>query len=116
MAVMRSATDSGIPKLAAGTRYLKEQLTAGGAKVLLPEDCLKDFVVDAIEATARTPVQGESYIASLRRHLESRARFIFRWLSSDDALDDAASRGLIEIARKHGVRRMRCSAGKSSER
>lgn len=112
---MRSATDSGIPKLAAGTRYLKEQLIAGGAKVLPSEDCLKDFVLDAIEAAARSPEQGESYIASFRRHLESRARFILRWMSSDEAFEDAASRGLLEIARKHGLRRVRSSAGKPSE-
>lgn len=116
MAVIRSATDSGIPKLGAGTRYLKEQLTAGGAKVLPSEECLKDFVLDAIEAAARTPEQADSYIASLRRHLESRARFILRWMSTDEAFEGAASRGLREIARKHGVRRMRSSAGKSSER
>lgn len=116
MAVKRSATDSGIPKLAAGTRYLKEQLTAGGARVLLSEDCLKDFVLDAIEAATRTSEQGEPYITSLRRHLESRARFILRWVSTEEAFEDAASRCLVEIARKHGVRRLWRSAGNAAAR
>lgn len=111
---MRSATDSGIPKLAAGTRYLKERLIAGGAKVLPPEECLQDFVLAAIEAAARSPEQGESYIASLRRHLKSRARFILAWMSSDAAFEDAAPRDLLEIARKHGLRRALGSAGKPS--
>ncbi|SRR5579883_364836 len=115
---MRSAADPGIPKLAAGTRYLKEQLTAGGATVLPSEDCLHDFVLDAIGAAARTPERSESYIASLRRHLESRARFILRWMSLGGASEGAASRsrGLLAIARKHGLPRGQNPAGKPSER
>ena len=70
MAVILSATSAGVPKLAAGTRYLKEQLSAGGAKALPSKACLEDFALDAIRATARTQEQGESYIASLRHHLE----------------------------------------------
>src|SRR5579883_1804256 len=104
---MRSAADPGIPKLAAGTRYLKEQLTAGGATVLPSEECLKDFVLDAIGAAARTAERSESYIASLRRHLESRAQFILQWMSSEEPLEGVTSRsrGLIEIVRKHGLPR-----------
>jgi hypothetical protein len=114
VAFTRSAADSGVPKLAAGTRYLKEQLATGGAKVLPSQDCLKDFVLDAIAATARSQEQGESYIACLRRHLESRARFILLWLSSEAAIREAAWQDLIGIARKHRLARAQSSAGKSA--
>jgi hypothetical protein len=116
VAATRSAAHSAIPKLTAGTRYLKEQLIADGAKILPSEDCLKDVVLDTIEAVTSNPQKGESYIASLRRHLESRARFILRWMSTDEALEDAACRGLLEIARKRGLRRSRSLAGKPSQR
>lgn len=63
-------------------RYLKEELGAVGAPILPPDECLKDFVLDAIEAASRTPEQSVSYIASVRRHLKTRAQFILRWMSS----------------------------------
>ena len=114
VAFTRSAADSGVPKFAAGTRYLKERLATGGAKVLPSQDCLKDFVLDAIIATARIKEQGESYIACLRRLLESRARFILLWLSSEAAIREAAWQDLIGIAHKHRLVRARSSAGKSA--
>lgn len=116
MAVIRSATSSGVPKLAAGTRYLKEQLSTGGAKILPSNACLEDFVLDAIHATARTQEEGESYIASLRHHLESRARFILLWMSSEGAIHEATWRGLVAIARKHDLPSEGNSAGRCAER
>lgn len=114
VAFTRSAADSGVPKLAAGTRYLKDQLIMGGAKVLPSQECLQDFVLDAIAAIARSQDQGESYIACLRRLLESRARFMLLWLSTDGAIREAAWQELIAIARKHGLARTQSSAGKSA--
>jgi len=114
VAFTRSAADSGVPKLAAGTRYLKDQLITGGAKVLPSQECLQDFVLDAIAAIARSQDQGESYIACLRRLLESRARFMLLWLSTDGAIREAAWQELIAIARKHGLARTQSSTGKSA--
>ena len=68
-----------VPKLTAGTRYLREQLSAYGVKVSLSEGCLQNFVCHASEAVVRTQRRGESYISCLRRHLDARARFILLW-------------------------------------
>lgn len=93
----------GVPKLAAGKRYLKEQLNAGGMMVPLSEGCLEAFVLDAIHAAARTQEEGESYILSLRRHLEERAQFILLWTGSEAATYETTWRHLADIAREHGL-------------
>ena len=115
MKPLHTARGAEVPKFAAGMRYLKEELSAVGATVLPPDECLKDFVLDAIEAASRMPQQGESYIASVRRHLKAKAQFILRWMSSDEAFEDEARRGLIGIARKHGLARGPRSASSSAE-
>jgi hypothetical protein len=86
MTLLHSARDSAVPKLMAGTRYLKEQLSAYGVRVLLSEGCLKDFVLNAFAAVAKTLLPGETYNACLCRHLDSRVRFILLWTSSDFAI------------------------------
>lgn len=93
----QSTGASGVPKLAAGLRYLKEQLSAAGAQVLPSEECLTDFVLNAIEAAAWAQKPGESYVACLRREIKGRARFIVEWVGS--------GRDLIRLARKHGLSR-----------
>lgn len=100
-----TAEDPSVPKLAAATRYLKEQLSASGCEILPSEECAKDFALDAIEVTGRTQGQGESYIACVRRHLDERARFIILWTSTDETFDQAVWRDLVEIARKHALPR-----------
>ena len=99
------AEDSAIPKLRAAVRYLMEQLSASGVKVLPSRECLKEFALDAIDATRRTQRQGESYITCVCRHLDARVRFIILWTSTDEAFDQAAWRGLIGIAGKHALPR-----------
>jgi hypothetical protein len=107
---------SGVPKLIAGARYLKDQLGAYGAKLLLAEGCLKDFVLNATEAVVRTQQHGESYISCLCRHLDARARFIFLWTSSDEPYDRAVWGDLVAMAQKHDLQRAWDSpARKSSE-
>jgi hypothetical protein len=113
--LLHTARDSAVPKLTAGTRYLKEQLSAYGVKVLLSEGCLKDFVLNASAAVAQTLQPGETYIACLCRHLDARARFILLWTSSDEAYDREAWGDLVAMAQKHAVPRAGSSARKLSD-
>jgi hypothetical protein len=113
--LLHFARDSGVPKLTAGTRYIKEQLSAYGVQVLLSEGCLKDFVRNAIEAVVRTQQQGESYISCLCRHLDARARFILLWTTSDESFDRAVWRDLVAMAQKHALPRAGSPARKASE-
>ena len=109
--MIRSSTAKGpaVPKLAAAMRYLKEQLSLSGIEILPSKECLKDFAVDAIDATGRTQRQGESYITCVCRHLDARVRFIILWTSTDEAFDQAAWCHLVGIARKHALPRPRNS-------
>jgi hypothetical protein len=113
--LLYTARDSAVPKLTAGTRYLKEQLSAYGVKVLLSEGCLKDFVLNASAAVAQTVQPGETYIACLCRHLDARARFILLWTSSDEAYDREVWGDLVAMAQKHAVPRAGSSARKLSD-
>ncbi len=90
MTLWSTAEDPAVPKLAAATRYLKEQLSAGGGEILPSEECLTDFTLDAIDRAGRTQGPGESYIACIGRHLDERALFIVLWMSTDQACDRAA--------------------------
>jgi hypothetical protein len=108
------ARDCGVPKLTAGTRYLKEQLSAYGVKAFVSEACLKDFVRNATEAVAKTLQPGESYIECLCRHLDARARFVLLWTSSDEPYDRAIWRELVAMAQKHSVPRARTPARKTA--
>ena len=113
--MIRSSTAKGpaVPKLAAAMRYLKEQLSLSGIEILPSKECLKDFAVDAIDATGRTQRQGESYITCVCRHLDARVRFIILWTSTDEAFDQAVWRDLAGIARKHALPRPRSSQSNS---
>jgi hypothetical protein len=108
------AGDPGVPKLTAGARYLKEQLSAYGVKTVVSEACLKDVVHNATEAVAETLQPGESYIECLCRHLDARARFILLWTSSDEPYDRAVWRELVAMAQKHSVPRAGAPACKTS--
>ena len=105
---------SAVPKLTAGTRYLKEQLSACGLKCLPSEECLKDFVLNATEAVGQTLQPGEPYISCLCRHLDARARFIFLWTSSDEPFSRPVWGNLIAVAQKHGLARAHCPTCKLS--
>jgi hypothetical protein len=113
--LLQCERDSRVPKLTAGTRYLKAQLSACGVQILLSEDCLKDFVRNATEAVVRTRQQGESYIACLCRHLDARARFIHLWTSSDESFDRPVWEDLVAMARKRALPRAASPPRKSSE-
>ena len=105
--VTRSSTaeDPAIPKLTAAGRYLEEQLSANGVDNLPSKECLKEFALDAIDATDRTRRRGESYISCLCRDLDARVRFIILWTTTNEAFEEAMWRDLVEIARKHAVLR-----------
>lgn len=102
--------DSGVVKLAAGTRYLREQLGLQGLKFPPSEACIKDFVLNATEAVVQTLRPGESYIVCLCRHLDARARFIVLWTSSVEAYDRAVWSELVAIGRKHALPRAQSGA------
>ena len=114
MPPLQVSNGSGVPKLTAAIRHLREQLSACDVKVLLSEGCLKDFVLNAMEAVVRTQQSGESYISCLCRHLDARARFILLWTNSDEAYDRAVWGDLVTMARTHALPRAWSGAGKPS--
>lgn len=101
-----------IPKLAGGTRYLKEQLSAYSVRVPLSQECLKDFVLSATDAVVQTQTPAESYISCLCRHLDARARFILLWTTSDETFDRSEWLTLVAIAQKHALPRTSGPASK----
>ncbi len=102
---MARSNTSAVPKLTAAARCLREQLSASGIQILPAEECLKEFALDAIDATDRTRRRGESYISCLCRDLDARVRFIILWTTTNEAFEEAMWRDLVEIARKHAVLR-----------
>lgn len=115
MTLLQFPSGSGVPKLAAGVRHLKDQLSTCGAKVLLSEGCLKDFVLNALEAVVRTQQAGESYISCLCRHLDARARFILLWTRTDERYDRPVWGDLVAMAQKHALPRAWSQVRKLSE-
>lgn len=105
MALLQLERDPGVPKLTAGARYLRKELSANGLNVFLSDSCLKDFVLSATEALAQTQTRGEPYISCLCRHLDARARFILLWTTSEEVFDRKAWSSVVAIARKHALPR-----------
>jgi hypothetical protein len=84
-----------------GQRWLREQLRDLGVTAPLSPGCLDEFVANAAKDAATTRSSDETYAASLRRQLETRARFIHRWTTSDDKLTQPEWSEWSAIARKH---------------
>lgn len=114
--LLHFARDLRLPELTVGTRYLEEQLSAYGVTVPPSEDCLNDFVHNALDATVRTQQQDETTLSCLHRHLHARARFLFLWMSSSKPYDPAVWEDWIAIAQKHAVPRTGSPAHQPSER
>lgn len=114
MPPLQVSNGSRVPKLTAAIRHLREQLSACDVKVPLSEGCLKDFVLNAMEAVVRTQKLGESYISCLCRQLDARARFIFLWTSSDEPYDRAVWGDLVAMAQTHALPRVWSGADKPS--
>lgn len=84
-----------------GLRWLKEQLRELGVTAPLSPGCLSEFVANAAKDATATRSADETYAASLRRQLDARARFIHRWTTSDDKLNQPEWSEWNAIARKH---------------
>ena len=84
-----------------GLRWLREQLRDVGVTAPLSPGCLNEFIANAAKDATTTRGSGETYAASLRRQLETRAHFIHRWTTSDDKLTQPEWSEWSAIARKH---------------
>lgn len=84
-----------------GLRWLKEQLRDLGVTAPLSPGCLLEFIENAAKEAAASARSDETYAASLRRQLETRARFIHHWTTSDDKLTQPEWSKWSAIARKH---------------
>ena len=84
-----------------GLRWLREQLRELGVTAPLSPSCLNDFIASAAKAASLPQSSGETYAASLRKHLEAEARFIHLWTNSDDQLSQPEWSEWIAIARRH---------------
>jgi hypothetical protein len=103
--LLQLARDSGVPKLTAGVRSLRERLGAYGVKGLPSAACLKDFVPNATEAVAPTPAgRRRMHRVSVSRPGREGAPILL-WTSSDETHDRAVWEYLIVLAQKHALPR-----------
>ena len=115
MKLVDSTIRYAIPAFGIATRWLREELTVRGVKILLTEACLKELVTDAASAVtlpdaalrAAGSQSGGSYAACLRLEIAARAEFLRLWTQSDDPIDpsDDARERLVRVARKFALPR-----------
>ena len=84
-----------------GLRCLREQLRDLGVTAPLSPGCLNELLTSADEATRTSRSADETYAAALKKQLEVRARFIHRWTTTDETLDQPEWSEWAAIARKH---------------
>ena len=84
-----------------GVRWLRELLRELGVTAPLSPGCLEELVMHAAAAAEQTRVVDETFAASLRKQLESRARFVHHWTNSDENIIDPELSELVALARKH---------------
>jgi len=89
------------PTRSRGSRWLREQLRDLGVTAPLSPSCMDELVMSADKAAEATLGTDETYAASLKRQLEARARFVHRWTTTDDSLDQSDPSDWVAIARKH---------------
>jgi hypothetical protein len=89
------------PTRSRGLRWLREQLRELGVTAPLSPGCLNDFLASAAHAAQQTRAADETYAAALKQQLEARARFVHRWTTTDDRLDQPDCAEWAAIARKH---------------
>jgi hypothetical protein len=80
-------------------RWLREQLRELGVTAPLSPGCLNEWIADADRAAQATRGVDETYAASLKKQLEARARFVHRWTTTDDSVEQPVE--WVAIARKH---------------
>jgi hypothetical protein len=89
------------PTRSRGLRWLREQLRDLGVRAPLSPGCLNEFLTSADQAAQRARGADETYAAALKKQLELRARFVHRWTTTDDALDQPECAEWAATARKH---------------
>jgi hypothetical protein len=89
------------PARSRGVRWFREQLRALGVTAPLSPGCLNEFLTSADQAAQQTQSASETYAISLKKQLEIRARFVHRWTTTDDTLDQPEWAEWVGIARKH---------------
>jgi len=101
MALIDSLPRFLFPTRSRGARWLRQQLQELGVTAPLSPGCLEEFVMNAAAVAERAAGPGETYAASLRRHLLERARFVHHWTNSDDNMTQPELSEFVAIARKH---------------
>lgn len=89
------------PTHSRGARLLREELRALGVTAPLSPSCLDEWVMSADQAAEATRSTDETYAASLKKQLQSRARFVHRWTTTDAALEQSEPSEWVAIAHKH---------------
>jgi hypothetical protein len=62
---------------------------------------LNEFITSADQAAQQTRGADATYAAALKQQLEARARFVHRWTTTDDTVDQPEWAEWVAIARKH---------------
>lgn len=101
MALIDSLPRFLFPTQRLGVRWLRELLRELSVTAPLSPSCLEELVTQAAAAADRTRIADETFAASLRKQLETRARFVHHWTNSDDNITDPELSDLVAIARKH---------------
>ncbi len=89
------------PTRSRGLRLLREQLRELGVTAPLSPGCLSEFVMSAAQAAQLEHTANGTYAAALRKQLETRARFVHFWTTTDDAVTGPELSEFVSIARKH---------------
>jgi hypothetical protein len=84
-----------------GVRWLRGLLRELGVTAPLSPGCLEELVMHAAAAADRARTADEAFSTGLRKQLESRARFVHHWTTSDDNITDPELSDLVAMARKH---------------
>jgi hypothetical protein len=101
MSVIDSLPRSLFPRRSRGLRWLREQLRELGVTAPLSPGCLSEWIADADQAALASRGVDETYAAALKKQLELRARFVHRWTTTDEPLDQPQWSEWAAIARKH---------------
>ena len=105
MKLLDSWLDAILARFGNATRVLKEQLEAQGVRVWLSSGCLAELAEIARAAAVRERQVDESYVACLRRQMQTLTGFIQEWTGSDKKFDPSEWGELVAIAQKYAVPR-----------
>lgn len=89
------------PTRSRGLRWLRDQLRELGVTAPLSPGCLNELITSADQAARRNRGADETYAEVLKKQLEARARFVHRWTTTDETLDQPEWSEWVALARKH---------------